>query len=339
VGGDEPCFVVAEVGQNHQGEEDIAMELIRTAAGMGCDCVKFQKSYAKEKFTESALSRTYDSPHSFGTTYGQHKAKLELTDEQFRNLQRFAANEGILFTASAMDTKSVHFLAHIDVPFFKIGSGDTNNYPLIKVAAGKGKPIVVSTGMQGLDVVHYVYELSTQMGADLCLLHCVSAYPTPHEDVHLNIIPEYRRIFPEAVIGYSGHETGTAISVAAVALGAKILERHLTLDKGMKGNDHSCSLEPWEFEGLINQVRTVETALGSRHKARRESENACWQRLGKTLVAAADIPRGALLTEQNMDIKVAEPRGIEAQEYYQILGKTSCRDIKFDESILSEDVQ
>jgi sialic acid synthase len=340
IGGEEPCFVIAECGQNHCGDMNIAMSLISEAKHtINVDCVKFQKSDLNSKFNAKALNRSYDSIHSWGSTYGEHKRHLEFTNEQFIKLKNYAQNEGIVFTASAMDKNSLEFLVQIDVPFIKIGSGDVNNYPLIEMAANQNKPLIVSTGMHNLDVVKSVYDLILPLNSRLCLMHCVSAYPTPFCDINLKVISDYQKRFPSAVIGYSGHELGCEISIAAVTLGAKVLERHLTLDKTMKGTDHSASLEPKEFRLLINQIRNVELALlGSGIKERKESELICYRKLGKSLVAKQFIPKGTVLSLDLIDIKVAEPFGIEAHDIFTIIGRTVNRDIELDESIQYKDL-
>ncbi|KDR20421.1 Sialic acid synthase [Zootermopsis nevadensis] len=266
VGGSHPCFIIAEVGQNHQGDMDIAKSLIRAA-----------------KVSADAL----------------------------------------------------YSLA---VPFMKIGSGDTNNFPLLQHVATKKVPLVVSTGMQNMETVHSVYNLLTAAKSQFCLLHCVSAYPTPAEDVNLRVIQTYKQEFPDTPIGYSGHELGTAISVAAVAMGAQVLERHITLDKSWKGSDHVCSLTPLEFLDLVNQVRIVEAALGNSIKQFQPSEEPCYNKLGKTLVAARDLSAGDHITADSVKVKVAEPKGCPAERYNDIIGKELVRDVQEDESIMSTDV-
>lgn len=341
VGGAHPCFVIAECGQNHNGDINIAMSMIKQAAHIiKADCVKFQKSDLKAKFTQNALKRPYQSEHSFGATYGEHKLFLEFTREQYAFLQQYAANENILFTASAMDKESLEFLAHLDVPFFKIGSGDCNNYPLLKQVAAKHKPVIVSTGMQDLDVVDEIYSIITALNPRLGLLHCVSAYPTPYSDINLKVLEMYSKRYTLSVIGYSGHEIGTEISVAAVAIGAKILERHFTLDKTMKGTDHSASLETNEFKTLVSQIRNVETAMsGSGIKARCDSELACYRKLGKSIVAAKNLTKGDVISAECLAIKVAEPFGIEAHDFAKLIGKQVRRSVLYDETLHFADLE
>ncbi|KAK7791726.1 hypothetical protein R5R35_009374 [Gryllus longicercus] len=216
-----PCFVIAEIGQNHQGDIQIAKQLIDASKAAGANCVKFQKSCLTEKFNVAALNRPYTGQHSWGKTYGEHKKYLEFSTEDFKELQSYARNIGIIFSASAMDCVSVDVLHDMDVPFLKIGSGDTNNFPLLEYAATKNRPMVISTGMQDLETVRAVYTLMKKMNANFSLLHCISSYPVPVEQINLEVINLYKSEFPDIQIGYSGHELGTMVSVAAVAMGAR----------------------------------------------------------------------------------------------------------------------
>lgn len=216
-------YVVAEIGQNHQGDIECAKQMIVAAKAAGADCVKFQKSCLHEKFTKAALSRRYDSPNAWGATYGAHKQYLEFNLEQYKSLQKFAHEQNIDFTASAMDPQSLRDLIDLNVPVIKIGSGDANNIPMLCEAAKSPKPLIISTGMQNQSMVDRIVEIMNDNGkANYCLMHCVSAYPTAPENIQLRLVCEYRKRFPHICIGYSGHEQGTTISTAAVALGAKV---------------------------------------------------------------------------------------------------------------------
>ncbi|EEZ97826.1 Sialic acid synthase-like Protein [Tribolium castaneum] len=339
IGHNHPTFIIAEIGQNHQGDVKIAKKLIHLAKESGADCVKFQKTCLTEKFNKSALDRPYRGPHSWGATYGEHKQFLEFTKEQFRELQSFAAEIGILFTASAMDSQSLRFLASLNVPFIKIGSGDSNNLLLIQEAAAMNVPLVISTGMQDLGGVRATYECVAQYHKKFALLHCVSAYPTPLQEINLNVIKLYETEFPDVVIGYSGHELGIEASVAAVAVGAKIIERHVTLDKTQKGSDHQCSLEPQELKLLIEKIRELDITLGKPVKAFQASERPCYAKLGKSLVAATTLRKGDILQHENIKIKVAEPKGIDASLLKDVIGKHVKGVINEDESILQENLE
>lgn len=216
-------FVVAEIGQNHQGDVNVAKEMILSAKESGADCVKFQKSCLTEKFTAAALARPYRSLNSWGKTYGSHKEFLEFTVEQYQELQAFARELNILFTASAMDLRSLDDLYALGVPFVKVGSGDANNLALIERVAANETPAVISTGMQTEATVRkIVAAMEKQNKQNFCLMHCVSSYPTKPSDVQLRMLELYRDWFPTTCLGYSGHEEGIFISCAAVLMGAKV---------------------------------------------------------------------------------------------------------------------
>ncbi|KAJ6652904.1 hypothetical protein lerEdw1_010515 [Lerista edwardsae] len=303
IGGDQPCFIIAEIGQNHQGDLEVAKQMIRVAKECGADCAKFQKSELEHKFNKRALERPYTSKHSWGETYGEHKHHLEFSHDQYRELQRYAKEIGIFFTASGMDEMAVEFLHELAVPFFKVGSGDTNNFPYLEKTAKK------------------------------------SAYPLPPEDVNLRVITEYQSTFPDIPIGYSGHETGIAISVAAVAMGAKVLERHITLDKTWKGSDHQASLEPNELAELVRSIRMVEAAMGSPLKQLLPCEVACNEKLGKSVVAKVRIPEGTVLTLDMLTVKVGEPKGYPPEGIFDLVGKKVKVNIDEDETILEEAIE
>lgn len=223
VGGDKSVYVIAEIGQNHQGDIEIAKRMILAASAAGADCVKFQKSCLNEKFTKAALARRYDGPNSWGRTYGAHKEHLEFNVQQYKLLQQFAHDNRIEFTASAMDVQSLRDLMALHVPVIKIGSGDANNMPMLREVAKSAIPLIISTGMQDESMVDRIVGIMNGNGkTDYCLMHCVSAYPTAPENVQLHHLTAYRKRFRNICIGYSGHEQGTAISTAAVALGAKV---------------------------------------------------------------------------------------------------------------------
>ncbi|KAM3843973.1 N-acetylneuraminate-9-phosphate synthase [Vipera latastei] len=339
VGGDHPCFIIAEIGQNHQGDLDIAKQMIRLVKDCGADCAKFQKSELEHKFNRRALERPYTSKHSWGKTYGEHKRHLEFSHDQYRELQRYAKEIGVFFTASGMDEMAVEFLHELDVPFFKVGSGDTNNFPYLEKTAQKGRPMVISSGMQSMSTMQQVYKLVKPINPNFCFLQCTSAYPLQPEDVNLRVITEYRSAFPDIPVGYSGHETGIAISIAAVAMGAKILERHITLDKTWKGNDHQASLEPKELAELVRSIRMVEKAMGSPVKQLLPCEEACNEKLGKSVVAKVRIPEGTMLTLDMLAVKVGEPKGYPPEDIYELVGKKVKVNIDEDETIVEDAIQ
>ncbi|XP_068090349.1 sialic acid synthase isoform X2 [Hyperolius riggenbachi] len=305
----------------------------------GADCAKFQKSELEYKFSKKALEKPYNSPHSWGKTYGDHKRHLEFSHDQYRELQKYAKEVGIYFSASGMDEMAVEFLHELGVPFFKVASPDTSNMVYLKKAAQKGRPMVISSGMQSMDTMRRAYELVKSINPNFCFLQCTSAYPLLPEDVNLRVIQTYQKAFPDIPIGYSGHETGIAISIAAVAMGAKVVERHITLDKTWKGNDHAASLEPSELRELVNSIRLVEKAMGSPEKRLLNCEIACQSKLGKSVVANTKIPAGSVITLNMLTVKVAVPRGFPPEEIFDLEGKTVKRDIEEDDSVTEEAIE
>nr|XP_019528907.2 sialic acid synthase-like [Aedes albopictus] len=369
VGENHPVFIVAEIGQNHQGSLEIAKEMILEAKELGVDCVKFQKSNLNAKFTRNALERSYSGPNSWGSTYGEHKLHLEFSTNEYRALQQFCSEIDIMFTASAMDPVSLQQLVDLEVPFIKIGSGDADNLPLLRQAALADMPLVVSTGMQSWAQVQRIHQILCD--SSTALLHCISAYPTPPKETHLNLIPLYKRHFPEFVIGYSGHELGLQITVASVLLGARIVERHFTLDKSWKGTDHQASLDPAEFGRLVRYIRAVENIgcvreshqiqqicaqvllesdynrdeLGQALKSATvddrkllEAEIACHSKLGKSLVFGSDVEPGHVLQKADVAVKVSEPHGLSPTLYDSVVGRKIARSCRKDDPIRENDL-
>ncbi|KAH8312453.1 hypothetical protein KR044_010778 [Drosophila immigrans] len=354
-------YIIAEIGQNHQGCIETAKLMILEAKKAGCHCVKFQKSDLKAKFTCSALKRDYTSDHAWGRTYGEHKEYLEFSKEQNRQLQAYSEEIQIDFTASAMDEQSLDFLVELKVPFIKIGSGDANNFPLLKKAAAMHIPLVISTGMQTMSTVDKIVEIMSQAGNNTyALMHCVSSYPTAPSDCTLRMIPTLMARFPGLTIGYSGHELGVSITKAAVLSGARIVERHFTLDKQQKGSDHRCSLEPSELLCLVEGIKQFEvdqtlcnTSFSSNEiihilneddelkaslaeiaqKEILQSELACRRKLGKSIVAARNLKKGHKLQADDLYIKVSEPCGITAERYYDLIGMQLSCGVNEDEPI------
>uniref|UniRef100_A0A3Q1I2G0 N-acetylneuraminate-9-phosphate synthase n=1 Tax=Anabas testudineus TaxID=64144 RepID=A0A3Q1I2G0_ANATE len=344
VGGNNPCFIIAEIGQNHQGDIEIAKKMIKMAKDCGADCAKFQKSELEYKFNQRALERPYTTKNSWGKTYGEHKRHLEFSYEQYRELQKYAEEVGIFFTASGMDEMAVEFLHELNVPFFKVeyvtrcSKNDAINFSLVAhtYICCNRRPMVVSSGMQSMETMRRVYKTVKEHNQNFAILQCTSAYPLEPEDVNLKVIMEYQKEFPDIPIGYSGHESGISISVAAVALGAKIVERHVTLDKTWKGSDHAASLEPSELTELVRSIRLVERALGNGVKQMLPCEKPCHDKLGKSVVAKVKIPKGTVLTLDMLAVKVAEPMGVVAEDIFQLVGKTVLEDVEEDESVAPE---
>ena len=330
-------FFIAEAGINHNGCLEKAKELVDLAKRAGADAVKFQKRTISRILTKEGLNKIYNTPNSFGKTYGEHKEYLEFSYEQFTELKNYADEVGIPLTASGWDEESVDFLDSINVPFFKMASADLTNHPLLEHTAKKGRPMILSTGMANLDQVIAAYEVVSVHNKQVGILQCTSSYPTENKDINLNVIREYQKIFKEAVIGYSGHEKGIAISTAAVALGAKIVERHFTLDRTMKGGDHAASLEEPGLTKLIRDIRVVEVALGSDEKRKLLSEEKCFIKLAKSIVSTRDLKKGEIVTRDMLTTK-GPGSGISPTRLGFIIGKTIAKDIEADSVIYEGDI-
>lgn len=337
IGGDNLPFVIAEAGINHQGDIEIAKELIRTAKMVGADCVKFQKRTINRILTKEGLERPYDNPNSFGKTYGEHKEALELSEDEFKKLKRYADEVNILFTASGWDEESIDFLESIDVPFFKMASADLTNFPLLEHTAKKGKPMILSTGMANMDTVKAAYDLVSKINDKVVLLQCTSTYPAAFKHINLRVIETYQKAFPEAVIGYSGHENGIAISLAAVVMGAKVVERHFTLDRTMKGGDHAASLEPFGLQKLIRDIKAFEEAKGDGEKIMYEVEKPCFEKLSKSIVTKERIIKNTEIRKEMITTK-GPGKGISPMDLEKIIGKKVNKDIDEDHVLYWEDL-
>jgi len=337
VGKDCPTFFIGEIGINHNGDINLAKELIKMGKECGCDCVKFQKRTVSRILTKEGLNKPYENERSFGKTYGEHKKFLEFSKDQFVELKQYSDSIGILFTASGWDEESVDLLDELGVPFFKMASADLTNFPLLEHTAKKGKPIIISTGMADLNTVMKAYELVSLYNHKIILMQCTSSYPTPIDQINLNVIQTYIEKFPSAVIGYSGHENGIAISLAAVVLGAKVIERHFTLSRTMKGGDHAASLEKPGLEKLIRDIKIFEVASGSYNKEFQKSEKECFIKLSKSIVSNTSIPIGTVLTREMLTTK-GPGSGISPMEMNKVIGRRVNKNIEEDVVLTYEDL-
>ncbi|MEW6719254.1 MAG: N-acetylneuraminate synthase [Thermodesulfobacteriota bacterium] len=294
LGGGNRCFVIAEAGVNHNGDMDLAMRLVDAAAEAGADAVKFQTFRAGKLVTKWAPKAAYQEENTGeGGTQFDMLRKLELPPERFREIAERCAGRGILFLSTPFDEDSADLLESIGVPAYKVSSGDLTDIPFLRHLASKGLPILLSTGMGTLDEVREAMAaLSAAPG--VALLHCVSSYPADPAHVNLRAMDTMRRAFGVPV-GYSDHTEGLAVALAAVALGAAVLEKHFTLDRGLPGPDHKASLEPAELARLVRELRAVEQAMGHGRKEPAPSEIETARVARKSLVAACDIPEGTVI--------------------------------------------
>ena len=271
-------FVIAEIGINHNGSMKIAKELIKKSHDMGCDAVKFQKRTLEKVYTKEELDRPRESP--WGTTNRQQKEGLEFTFEEYKEIDSYCKDLGIEWLASAWDLDSQIFLRQFDLKYNKVASALLTDTDLLKEIASERKHTFISTGMSTMDEISTAVSIFTIAQCPFELMHCNSTYPMKNEDANLRVMNTLRQVF-ECDVGYSGHETGRVVSLAAVALGATSLERHITLDRTMYGSDQAASIECGEMEKLVSDVREVERALGSPDKVVHESEIPIREKLRK----------------------------------------------------------
>ena len=332
---DSDAYVIAEIGHNHQGSLKTAKELFQAAAECGVAAAKLQKRDNRGLYTREMFDKPYDNENSFGATYGEHREALEFGKPEYEELQAESARLDIGFFSTAFDIRSADFLAELNTPAYKIASGDLKNIPLLRHVAKIGKPMIVSTGGGTMDDVQRAYETIMPINPRLCLMQCTCGYPAEFAELDLRVIATYREKFPEVVIGYSGHDNGIAMPVAAYMLGARIIEKHFTLNRAMKGTDHRFSLEPVGMKKMIRDLQRVRMALGDGRKKVYASEASPVLKMGKKLVAARDLPSGHVLTAG--DIAIKSP-GDGLPPYYldQVLGQSLTSDVRVDQSLTLE---
>lgn len=331
------CWVIAEIGHNHQGKIETAKELFRAAKESGVNAVKLQKRDNRRLYTQEMYNKPYDHENSFGATYGEHREFLEFGLSEYQELQQFAKELGITFFATAFDFPSADFRANLDVPAFKIASGDLRNIPLLKYVAAFQKPVIVSTGGGTIDDVQRCYDAVMPINTQLCILQCTAGYPCAFEEMNLNVISTFRERFPDIVVGLSSHDNGIAMVVAAYVLGARVVEKHFTLNRAMKGTDHAFSLERGGMRRVVRDLQRTRLALGDGVKATYPSERSPLLKMGKKLVAAADLPANHVIRADDIAIK-SPSDGLPPYELDRVIGKLTTRPLKEDENIAFEDL-
>lgn len=334
---DSDCYVIAEIGHNHQGNIETAKELFRAARECGANAVKLQKRDNRALYTREMYNKPYDHENSFGNTYGEHREFLEFGLEEYEELTRYAKELGITFFATAFDFHSADFLAKLDTPAFKIASGDLRNIPLLKYVAAFQKPMVVSTGGGTIEDVKRAYDAVMPINTQLCILQCTAGYPCAFNEMNLRVISTFREVFPDIVIGLSSHDNGIAMVVAAYVLGARVVEKHFTLNRAMKGTDHAFSLERAGMRRVVRDLQRVRVALGDGVKSTYPSERAPLLKMGKKLVAARDLPPNHVLSLEDIAIK-SPSDGTPPFELDRMLGLVTRRAFNEDDNIAFEDL-
>ena len=328
-------LIIAEAGVNHNGDMAVARRLVDVAADAGADMVKFQTFKADRLVTASAKKANYQeqSGHAGESQHAMIR-RLELTRGMHEELITHCKTRGIRFFSTAFDPESVDLLVALGIELFKIPSGEITNLPYLRHVGRYGKPVILSTGMATLDEIEAALEAIEKAGTRrdcITVLHCTTAYPTPMADVNLHAMLAIRDTFGVAV-GYSDHTPGIEVSVAAVALGARVIEKHFTLDRGLSGPDHKASLEPAELKALVTAIRNIELAMGDGVKRLMHSEEANRPVTRKSLVAARAIRAGEAFSEFNLAVK-RPGTGLSPMLWDEVLGRVAPRDFKTDELI------
>jgi sialic acid synthase SpsE/sugar phosphate isomerase/epimerase len=335
IGDGQPCYIIAEVGNNHNGDFDRAIALVDAAVAAGADCAKFQMRKLDEVYRASSLSGKDDD---LAVEYTLDLLRrFELTTEQQRRVAAHCASKNIQYLCTPWDASSVATLEKFGVQAYKVASADLTNLPLLAKLAATGKTLIVSTGMSTSGEIRAAAKFLDDRSAHYVLLHCQSTYPAALHNIHLRFMETLREIHP--LVGYSGHERGTAVSIGAVALGAVVIERHITLDREMEGPDHAASLEPEEFKALVSGIRELEAARGDKLAERALSQGELINRenLAKSLVAARDIPAGTVVTESDVAVK-SPGQGLSPLKMPALIGKRLNRAMARDDYFFQSDL-
>jgi sialic acid synthase SpsE/sugar phosphate isomerase/epimerase len=335
IGGGQPCYVIAEVGNNHNGDFDRAIALVDAAVAAGADCAKFQMRKLDEVYRASSLSGKDDD---LAVEYTLDLLRrFELTTEQQRRVAAYCASKNIQYLCTPWDASSVATLETFAVQAYKVASADLTNLPLLAKLAATGKALIVSTGMSTSEEIRAAAKFLDDRSAPYVLLHCQSTYPAALHNIHLRFMETLREIHP--FVGYSGHERGIAVSIGAVAMGAAVIERHITLDREMEGPDHAASLEPEEFKALVSGIREVETARGERLAERALSQGELINRenLAKSLVAARDIAAGTVVAESDVAVK-SPGQGLSPLKMPALIGRRLNRAMARDDYFFQSDL-
>lgn len=334
LGQGQPCFIIAEIGNNHQGSLDIARMMVQEAARVGVDAVKFQKRDNASLFTAKGLAAPYTGANSFGATYGEHREALELTFDELEELKRLAESLGLVFFASAWDMPSLEGLAAMGVELFKVASADLVNIPMLRRLKDFHRPVILSTGMSTLDEIDTAITQLAGGSGQTILMHCNSSYPCPPAETCIPAIQALRSKYA-LPIGYSGHESGLAPTLAAVTLGACVVERHFTLDRNQRGTDHAASLPPDEFRTLVSMIRETEAALIGREKHVFPAEIACARKLRKSIVTRRPLTAGTMLTESDIEAR-CPGTGISPIYWDSVIGHVLTSDVGAQECLTWE---
>lgn len=330
-------LIIAEAGVNHNGSLELAKQLIDKAVEAGVDIIKFQTFKSEKLVSKDAKQAEYQQKNIGKKGEGQLAMlkKLELSHEYHEELMAYCREKGIRFFSTAFDMDSIDYLHSLNMGLWKIPSGEITNYPYLRKIAQYQEPVILSTGMCELNDIEAALNVLLEFGAkkeQITILHCNTEYPTPLGDVNLKAMLEIGEKFGVQV-GYSDHTKGIEVPIAAVALGATVIEKHFTLDKNMEGPDHKASLEPEELKAMVSAIRNIELALGTGHKTISESERKNIEIARKSIVSACPIKKGEMFTEENLTVK-RPGTGISPMQWNEIVGQTARKDFEEEEMIV-----
>lgn len=320
-------FVIAELGHNHQGDIEKCKAMFKAAAEAGAEAVKLQKRDNRALFTREMYDSAYHSENAYAPTYGAHREALEFNKEQYLELMAYANQLGILFFSTAFDRPSADLLESIGMTAYKIASGDLTNTPLLKHVASFGKPMVISSGGAEMADVQRAHDAIMPINTNLCIMQCTSGYPAEYDELNLRVIETFRNTFPDIIIGFSSHDAGISMPLVGYMLGARIFEKHFTLNRTWKGTDQAFSLEPAGLKRVVRDLRRTVVALGTGEKTTYGSEVKPLNKMTKRIVAARDLEAGHILTESDLDYRIPSedkitPNALQPYWVDQLIGKT-----------------
>lgn len=342
-------YIIGEIGQNHNGSLDIAKKLIDAVAEpvedklfgeflKPMDAVKFTKRDLSEELSESEMKRPYSGPNSFGKTYGEHRAFLELDDEQHFELYKYAKERGLEFVETLCARGCMTMLKHFSPDRLKVASRDLTNLPLLEVMAETKIPMMLSTGMGGKAELDRALEVITRYHSNIAILHCLSQYPSEYKNINLNTVPYLKKAYPEYTIGYSDHSIGIVIPAAAVALGAGIIEKHITLDRSMKGTDHKGSLGTEGIWRMVRDIRNIEKSMGEEGMFISDAVASTRVKLERSIASRRKINKGEIITEADLHM-LSPGDGFSWNKKDELIGKLAKVDIPGDEIIYKHMIQ
>ena len=340
-------YIIAEIGINHNGKYDLAEKLIVESAKAGVNGVKFQKRDAssimvKKNINLKPIGYLSSSEKDISTDQPKYGSwsypdiRLELSEEDYYKLQKVANNKGVDFFASPWDEKSLDFLVQLKVPLIKIPSVEIKNYELLEKYSKCNIPLILSTGTANQEEVDVAFNLLKKNTDKIILLQCTSSYPSKFNEIDLKVIEIFKKRY-NCIVGFSGHEPGINVAVAAVALGAKVVEKHVTLNKKMNGTDHLASIDMKELKEMIDAIRQIESAIGSETKRKYKSEDVLISILGKSLVTKKSLKAGSIIKKEDLTSK-GPPTGISSKLYYKVIGKKLLKNKNTDEVLFPEDI-